>query len=295
MQLIDGKKISEDIKGELKARVACWLSETGHAPGLAVIIVGENPASQIYVRNKAKACTDIGIRSSVIELPESVSQAELLERIHSLNRDDSVHGILVQQPLPKHIDEFAVTLAISPDKDVDGFHPENVGRLVIGRLEECFVSCTPFGVLELLRRYQIDPSGKHCVVLGRSNIVGKPMANLMLQKLAGMNATVTVCHSASNDIASFTRQADLLIAAIGKANFVTADMVKPDAVVIDVGINRIADPASKSGSRIVGDVDFEAVSKIASAITPVPGGVGPMTIAMLLSNTVKSFERRLKR
>lgn len=295
MQLIDGKKISEDIKGELKAKVSRLLSETGRSPGLAVIIVGENPASQIYVRNKAKACADIGIRSSVIELPESVSQADLLQRIHSLNRDESVHGILVQQPLPKHIDDFAITLAISPDKDVDGFHPENVGRLVIGRLDECFVSCTPFGVLELLRRHHIDPSGKHCVVLGRSNIVGKPMANLMLQKLAGMNATVTVCHSASNDIASLTRQADILIAAIGKAHFVTADMVKPNAVVIDVGINRIADATAKSGSRIVGDVDFESVSKVVSAITPVPGGVGPMTIAMLLSNAVKSFERHLKR
>ncbi|PIO47889.1 MAG: bifunctional methylenetetrahydrofolate dehydrogenase/methenyltetrahydrofolate cyclohydrolase FolD [[Chlorobium] sp. 445] len=295
MQLLDGKKISEEIKAELKARLAYLLSQTGRSPGLAVIIVGENPASQIYVRNKAKACTDIGIRSTVIELAASISQAELLQRIHALNEDESVHGILVQQPLPAHIDDFAITLAILPDKDVDGFHPENVGRLVIGRLNDCFVSCTPLGVLELLRRYAIDPSGKHCVVLGRSNIVGKPMANLMLQKLAGMNATVTICHSASHDIASFTRQADILIAAIGKAHFVTADMVKPQAVVIDVGINRIADASAKSGSRIVGDVDFEAVSKVASALTPVPGGVGPMTIAMLLSNTVKSFERHLRR
>ncbi len=295
MLILDGKKISEDIKQELQLTLTELHTKTGQSPGLAVIIVGENPASQIYVRNKAKACTEVGIRSTVIELPEHTSQDELLARIHALNQDQSVHGILVQQPLPKHIDEFAVTLAISPDKDVDGFHPENVGRLVLGRLEECFVSCTPYGVLELLRRYGIDPAGKHCVVLGRSNIVGKPMANLMLQKLAGMNATVTVCHSASHDIACFTRQADILIAAIGKAHFVTADMVKPNAVVVDVGINRIADASAKSGSRIVGDVDFEEVSKVASAITPVPGGVGPMTIAMLLSNTVKSFKRHLAR
>lgn len=294
MILLDGKKISDDIKAELSEQIAMLRAQTGKVPGLAVIILGNNPASQIYVRNKAKACTEVGIRSTVIELPEHTSQAELLDNIAALNADPAVHGILVQQPLPKHIDEFAITLAIAPEKDVDGFHPENVGRLVIGRLDECYVSCTPYGVLELLRRYRIETAGKHCVVLGRSNIVGKPMANLMLQKLDGMNATVTVCHSASRDIALLTRQADILIAAIGKAHFVTAEMVKAGAVVIDVGINRIADASSKSGSRLVGDVDFEAVSKVASAITPVPGGVGPMTIAMLLKNTVKSFVRAVQ-
>ncbi|MCS7012682.1 MAG: bifunctional methylenetetrahydrofolate dehydrogenase/methenyltetrahydrofolate cyclohydrolase FolD [Chloroherpetonaceae bacterium] len=295
MILLDGKKISDEIKSELAQQIAALRAQTGEVPGLAVILVGENPASQIYVRNKAKACAEVGIRSTVIELPEHISQAELLEKIAALNADASVHGILVQQPLPKQIDDFAVTLAIAPHKDVDGFHPENVGRLVIGRLEDCFVSCTPFGVLELLRRYRIETAGKHCVVLGRSNIVGKPMANLMLQKLEGMNATVTVCHSASHDIPSLTKQADILIAAIGKAHFVKAEMVKAGAVVIDVGINRIADSTTKSGTRIVGDVDFDAVSKVASAITPVPGGVGPMTIAMLLQNTVKSFLRMMQK
>lgn len=292
MLLLDGKTISEQIKSELKAKVADYKRRVGKVPGLSVIIVGDNPASKVYVRNKAKACAEIGMRSDVIELPASVSQSDLLKKIDALNRDPDAHGILVQQPLPKHIDEFAITLAIAPEKDVDGFHPENVGKLCIGRLDECFVSCTPFGVIELLKRYGIETEGKHCVVVGRSNIVGKPMANLMMQKLKGMNATVTVCHSATPDVAFFARQADILVAAMGKARFVTAEMVKPGAVVIDVGINQIDDPMSKSGKRLVGDVDFDGVSKIASAITPVPGGVGPMTIAMLLANAMKSFERR---
>ncbi|KER10279.1 MAG: methenyltetrahydrofolate cyclohydrolase [[Candidatus Thermochlorobacteriaceae] bacterium GBChlB] len=293
MILIDGKKIADDIKAELKATVEAHKTKTGKAPGLTVIIVGDNPASQVYVRNKAKSCVEIGMNSDVIELPNTISQTELLDKIHVLNRDTSVHGILVQQPLPKHIDDFAVTLAIAPEKDVDGFHPENVGRLMIGRLDECFISCTPFGVVELFKRYKISTSGKHCVVVGRSNIVGKPMANLMVQKLDFMNSTVTICHSSTPDISVFTRQADILIAAIGKANFITAEMVKAGAVVMDVGINRVEDKTAKSGARLVGDVHFESVSKIASAITPVPGGVGPMTIAMLLSNTLKSFERTL--
>jgi len=224
-------------------------------------------------------------------MPASTTQEVLLRAIKELNEDPDVHGILVQQPLPKQIDEFAVTLAIDPAKDVDGFHPENLGRLVMGHLDKCFVSCTPYGILELLGRYNIETKGKHCVVVGRSNIVGKPMANLMLQKLDATNCTVTICHSATRDIPSYTRQADILIAAIGKAGFITADMVKPGAVVIDVGINRIDDPSAKSGSRLVGDVDYEGVSAFASAMTPVPGGVGPMTIAMLLKNTLQSFER----
>lgn len=291
MLLLDGKAIAEQIKSELKTKVEDYKTRTGNVPGLSVILVGENPASQVYVRNKAKSCVEIGMRSQVIELPASVSQAELLKKIDELNHNPNVHGILVQQPLPKHIDDFAITLAIAPEKDVDGFHPENVGRLSIGRLDECFVSCTPFGVIELFKRYQIETEGKHCVIVGRSNIVGKPMAMLMMQKLKAMNATVTVCHSATPNISHFTRQADILIAALGKANFITAEMVKSGAVVIDVGINQIDDPTKKSGKRLVGDVEFEGVSKLASAITPVPGGVGPMTIAMLLSNTLTSFER----
>jgi len=291
MLIIDGKKVSSDLKAEMKVRVDENRAATGKVPGLTVIIVGEDPASQVYVRNKAKSCVEIGMNSTVVEMPASTSQEDLLAKIEELNNDPDVHGILVQQPLPKQIDEFAVTLAIDPAKDVDGFHPENLGRLVMGHLDKCFVSCTPYGILELLGRYGIETKGKHCVVVGRSNIVGKPMANLMLQKLEATNCTVTICHSATKDIPSYTRQADILIAAIGKARFITADMVKPGAVVIDVGINRIDDPTTKSGSRLVGDVDYEGLYNVASAMTPVPGGVGPMTIAMLLKNTLQSFER----
>ena len=291
MLIIDGKKVSSDLKNELKARVEKHRAATGKVPGLTVIIVGEDPASQVYVRNKAKSCKETGMHSTVIEMDASTSQEVLLEKIRELNNDPDVHGILVQQPLPKQIDEFAVTLAIDPEKDVDGFHPENLGRLVMGHLDKCFVSCTPYGILELLGRYRIETKGKHCVVVGRSNIVVKPMANLMLQKLEATNCTVTICHSATRDIPAHTRQADILIAAIGKAGFITADMVKPGAVVIDVGINRIDDPSAKNGSRLVGDVDFDGVAAVASAMTPVPGGVGPMTIAMLLKNTLQSFER----
>ncbi|MEE9906090.1 bifunctional methylenetetrahydrofolate dehydrogenase/methenyltetrahydrofolate cyclohydrolase FolD [Chlorobium sp.] len=291
MLIIDGKKVSSDLKAEMKIRVDENRAATGKVPGLTVIIVGEDPASQVYVRNKAKSCVEIGMNSTVVEMPASTSREDLLAKIEELNNDPDVHGILVQQPLPKQIDEFAVTLAIDPAKDVDGFHPENLGRLVMGHLDKCFVSCTPYGILELLGRYGIETKGKHCVVVGRSNIVGKPMANLMLQKLEATNCTVTICHSATKDIPSYTRQADILIAAIGKARFITADMVKPGAVVIDVGINRIDDPTTKSGSRLVGDVDYDGLCNVASAMTPVPGGVGPMTIAMLLKNTLQSFER----
>ncbi|MBN1279098.1 MAG: bifunctional methylenetetrahydrofolate dehydrogenase/methenyltetrahydrofolate cyclohydrolase FolD [Chlorobiaceae bacterium] len=291
MLIIDGKKVSSDLKTEMKVRVDAHRATTRKVPGLTVIIVGEDPASQVYVRNKAKSCVEVGMNSSVIEMPASTSQEVLLAKIHELNANSDVHGILVQQPLPKQIDEFAVTMAIDPAKDVDGFHPENLGKLVMGHLDRCFVSCTPYGILELLGRYNIETKGKHCVVVGRSNIVGKPMANLMLQKLEATNCTVTICHSATKNIPAYTRQADILIAAIGKARFITADMVKPGAVVIDVGINRIDDPSTKSGTRLVGDVDYEGISPIASAMTPVPGGVGPMTIAMLLKNTLQSFER----
>ncbi|NTW51360.1 MAG: bifunctional methylenetetrahydrofolate dehydrogenase/methenyltetrahydrofolate cyclohydrolase FolD [Chlorobiaceae bacterium] len=291
MVLIDGKKVSSDLQQELKSSVEKHRSAIGKVPGLVVIIVGQDPASQVYVRNKAKSCKEIGMNSTVIELEAETTQQLLLDKIAELNADPDVHGILVQQPLPPHIDETAVTLAIDPKKDVDGFHPVNIGNLVLGHLDQCYISCTPNGILELLCRYGIETKGKHCVVVGRSNIVGKPMANLMVQKLDATNCTVTICHSATKDIASITRQADILIVAIGMARFIKAEMVKPGAVVIDVGINRIEDPTTKSGFRLVGDVDFEQVSLISSAITPVPGGVGPMTIAMLLKNTLQSFRR----
>jgi methylenetetrahydrofolate dehydrogenase (NADP+) / methenyltetrahydrofolate cyclohydrolase len=291
MLLIDGKKVSTDLQQELKLSVEQYRTITGKVPGLVVIIVGQDPASQVYVRNKAKTCKEIGMNSSVIEMTADTPQEVLLAKIAELNADPDIHGILVQQPLPRHIDDLSVTLAIDPKKDVDGFHPENVGNLVLGYLDQCFISCTPYGILELLTRYGIETKGKHCVVVGRSNIVGKPMANLMMQKLDATNCTVTVCHSATKDIPSLTRQADILIAAIGKANFITADMVKPGAVVIDVGINRVEDASKKSGFALVGDVDFQSVAPISSAITPVPGGVGPMTIAMLLKNTLQSFRR----
>ena len=291
MLIIDGKKVSLDLINELKASVESFKAVTGKVPGLTVIIVGQDQASQAYVRNKAKTCKEIGMISTLIEMPAETTQELLLHTIHELNNDPAVHGILVQQPLPEHIDELTVTLAINPSKDVDGFHPENLGLLVMGDLDKCFVSPTPYGILELLDRYKIETQGKHCVVVGRSNIVGKPMANLMLQKLDAANCTVTICHSATKNIPFFTRQADILIAAVGHAGFITADMVKPGAAVIDVGINYIEDHAKKSGCRIVGDVDFDGVSAIASAITPVPGGVGPMTIAMLMKNTLLSFQR----
>ena len=291
MLIIDGKKVSLDLKNEMKASVENYKNLTGKVPGLTIIIVGQDPASQVYVRNKAKTCKEIGMISTVIAMPAETTQKQLLDTIEDLNNDPAVHGILVQEPLPEHIDGFTVTLAIDPSKDVDGFHPQNLGCLVMGHLDKCFISCTPYGILELLTRYSIETKGKHCVVLGRSDIVGKPMANLMLQKLDAANCTVTICHSATPDISFYTKQADILIAAIGQAGYITADMVKPGVVVIDVGNNRIEDPAAKSGFRVVGDVDYESVSAVAAAMTPVPGGVGPMTIAMLMKNTLQSFQR----
>ena len=291
MLIIDGKKVSLDLKNEMKASVENYKNLTGKVPGLTIIIVGQDPASQVYVRNKAKTCKEIGMISTVIAMPAETTQKQLFDTIEDLNNDPAVHGILVQEPLPKHIDGFTVTLAIDPSKDVDGFHPQNLGCLVMGHLDKCFISCTPYGILELLTRYSIETKGKHCVVLGRSDIVGKPMANLMLQKLDAANCTVTICHSATPDISFYTKQADILIAAIGQAGYITADMVKPGVVVFDVGNNRIEDPAAKSGFRVVGDVDYESVSAVAAAMTPVPGGVGPMTIAMLMKNTLQSFQR----
>ena len=286
-KIIDGKAIAEAVRSELKERVAA-LSAKGTTPGLGVILVGDNPASRSYVTAKERACESIGIYSDDNRLPADTSETDLLNKINQMNQDSRIHGILVQLPLPKHIDESTVLLAIDPAKDVDGFHPMNVGKMMIG--EETFFPCTPHGVVQMLMRSGIETAGKHVVVVGRSNIVGKPVANMLLQKKEGANATVTLCHTGTTDLGSFTRQADILIAASGWPNTVTTDMVKPGAVVIDVGVNRVEDASKKSGYRLVGDVDFDGVSTVASHITPVPGGVGPMTITMLLYNTVLSAE-----
>ncbi len=274
-EIIDGKAISTEIKEELKVKVA-ELAEQGIHPCLAVILVGNDPASGVYVNNKKKACEFIGVKSLSYELPEETTEAELLDLIRKLNEDDSVSGILVQLPLPKHINEDAVLLAISPKKDVDGFHPENVGALCIGR--SGFVSCTPAGIIQLLKRSNVEIAGKECVIIGRSNIVGKPMSLLMLRE----NATVTICHSKTKDLKEVTKRADILIVAIGKPKMITAEYVKEGAVVIDVGIHRL------EGKKLCGDVDFDDVAPHCSKITPVPGGVGPMTIAMLMNNCVDS-------
>ena len=277
MNLIDGKALAAKMQAELKVKVD-KLKEADNVPGLAVILVGEDPASQIYVRNKARQATAIGLNSSVVRLPETVSEQELLDLIEQYNQSEQWHGILVQLPLPEHISEEKVLLAIDPEKDVDGFHPVNVGKMVIG--EDTFLPCTPAGIIEMIKRTDIDIEGKECVVIGRSNIVGKPMAMLMLKE----NATVTIAHSRTKDLKEVTKRADIIVAAIGKAKFVTADYVKEGAVVIDVGMDR------DENGKLCGDVDFESVSKVASAITPVPGGVGPMTVTMLLVNCLRSVE-----
>lgn len=288
MILIDGKMVSGDIKSELKLEIEELKSRTGKVPGLVVIIVGNDPASEVYVRNKHKSCIETGINSVVLNLPEQTTEEELLDLVKSYNENPEFHGILVQLPLPKQINEDKIIRAIDPKKDVDGFHPTTVGEMVTGN--PTFLPCTPAGVVELLKRYEIDPAGKHVVVVGRSNIVGKPAALLLMQKKKFANAIVTVCHSAAKDISIFTKQADILIAAMGVPKFIKKEMVKGGVVIIDVGTNRIEDPSTKTGYRLVGDVDFEAVLEKASYITPVPGGVGPMTIAMLLKNTVKAFK-----
>jgi methylenetetrahydrofolate dehydrogenase (NADP+)/methenyltetrahydrofolate cyclohydrolase len=284
-KLIDGKEIAATIRAEIKEEVAGLVS-AGTTPGLAVVLVGENPASKAYVGGKIRACNETGITSILRSLPDDVSEDDLLDVVDDLNADNDVHGILVQLPLPGHIDEALVIERIRPDKDVDGFHPVNVGRMMLGI--DGFLPCTPAGIPELILRSGLTLSGKHAVIIGRSNIVGKPLMNILIQKGERGNCTVTCCHSGTADLGAITRQADILIAAIGVAGFVTADMVKPGAIVIDVGINRVDDPGAKRGYRLVGDVDFEAVSAIAGAITPVPGGVGPMTIAMLMKNTVRA-------
>lgn len=283
-KLIDGKAISAQVRNEVKDAVAKRTASGKRPPYLAVVLVGEDPASASYVRGKAKASTEVGIESDTLTYDASISEQELLDIVHRLNEDQGVDGILVQLPLPDHIDDQKVIHAINPAKDVDCFHPESVGNLVIGL--EGFQPATPAGIVELLKRTGVETSGAHCVIIGRSNIVGKPLANLMLKK--GLDSTVTVCHSRTKDLPGIARQADILVAAIGRANFVTADMVKPGAVVIDVGINRVEDASRERGYRLVGDVDFDAVEPVASHITPVPGGVGPMTIAVLLQNTLRA-------
>lgn len=277
--IIDGKKVSEQLREDLKNQTQQFVDETGIQPHLVVVIVGNNPASMTYVRNKKRSCEAVGFKSTVIELAEDVSEAALLRQIEALNQNDSVHGILVQLPLPKHINEDQIIAAIDVRKDVDGFHPYQVGCLVAGL--DCLKPCTPAGIIELLKAYDIEMAGRHAVIIGRSHIVGKPMIQLLLDE----NATVTVCHSRTQNLKTLTQMADILVVAIGKAEFVKADLVKEGAVVIDVGINRL-----ESG-KLVGDVEFESVSQKASYITPVPGGVGPMTITMLLHNTLKAAKR----
>jgi len=285
-QILDGKAIAQDVRTEVGVKTQALMQSHGIQPGLAVLLVGENPASHVYVRSKAKACEELGFYSVVLEKPATITEADVLAQVKAWNADPRIHGILVQLPLPDHIDEQRVLLTIHPSKDVDGFHPENVGRLVAGL--PCYAPCTPAGVMEILKRAQIDIKGKHAVVVGRSNIVGKPMANLLYQKTPHANAIVTICHTAAPDITRYTRDADILVAAVGAPEAIHGRDLKDGVVVIDVGINRIDDPTAPKGTRLVGDVHFESAAAKASAITPVPGGVGPMTIAMLMLNTYRS-------
>jgi methylenetetrahydrofolate dehydrogenase (NADP+) / methenyltetrahydrofolate cyclohydrolase len=285
-ELIDGVAIARSIREEA-ARDTALLTERGIRPGLAVVLVGDDPASAVYVRSKGKACDEAGMHSVTVRLPATTSQSELLDAVAALNHDRLVHGILVQMPLPKHLDADAVIRSIDPRKDVDGFHPVNVGKLLIGE-RDGFIPCTPAGIQEMLKRSGVETSGAECVIVGRSNIVGKPMAALLMQDAKGANGTVTVCHRHTRDLASHVGRADIVIAAAGRAGLITGAMLKTGAVVIDVGMNRIDDPRAPRRYRLVGDVDFDSAKEVASKITPVPGGVGPMTIAMLLSNTVKA-------
>lgn len=289
-QLIDGNAIAAAVRADVREEVEAWTRSGRRPPTLRVVLVGDDPASASYVRGKTMDAAEAGMDSDTLRFPADLPEADLLALIDRLNADPDVDGILVQLPLPQHIDEAKVIHALDPEKDVDGFTPANVGRLVIG--EEAFEPCTPAGIVEMLQRTGIETRGAHAVIVGRSNIVGKPMANLLLRK--GLDATVTVCHSRTRDLPALTRQADILIAAIGRAGFITEDMVKPGAAVIDVGINRVEDPSRPRGYRLVGDVDFEAVREKAGWITPVPGGVGPMTRAMLLKNTLAAAHRRTR-
>jgi len=291
-RIISGNEIAAQIREELQKEIEELKDKHGITPGLAVVLVGDNPASQVYVRNKNKSAHEIGIYSEQHNLEKTASEAEVLALVEKLNKDPKIHGILVQLPLPDQIDEKKVLNLIDPDKDVDGFHPMNLGRLMVG--EPRFLPCTPYGVLKMLEYSGVDTKGRHVVVVGRSNIVGKPVANMLVQKAAGADATVTICHSRTRDLPAVTRLGDILIAAIGRPEFITADMVKEGAVVIDVGINRVDDPSKEKGFKLVGDVKFDEVAEKASAISPVPGGVGPMTITMLLYNTVQSARSRLE-
>lgn len=292
MQLIDGKKTAADIKAEIKAEVEQIVANGGKRPHLAAILVGHDGGSETYVAAKVKACEECGFKSTLQRFESDIDEETLLAKIDEFNRDSDIDGFIVQLPLPKHIDEQRVIRAVDPNKDVDGFHPVNVGRMALGL--PTFVSATPSGIMELLKRYDIPTRGKKCVVLGRSNIVGKPMAILMMQKTNPGNATVTVCHSATPDIASVTREADIIIAALGQPGFVTADMVKPGATIIDVGTTRVPDATRKSGWRLCGDVDFDNVAPLCSFITPVPGGVGPMTICSLMRNALLAAKGAVK-
>jgi methylenetetrahydrofolate dehydrogenase (NADP+)/methenyltetrahydrofolate cyclohydrolase len=288
-KILDGKAIAQEFRAELKAKTA-GLKKQGIVPGLGVLLVGDDPASRSYVTAKEKACEETGLYSREIKLPAAATHKEILDTVKAFNADDRIDGILVQLPLPDSSMEQSVIEAINPDKDVDGFHPVNVGRMMLGL--PAFLPCTPHGVLQILKRSGIKTDGAHVVVIGRSNIVGRPLVNLLSQKSELGNATVTMCHTRTKNMKELTLQADIIVAAVGRPNTVTADMVKPGAVVIDVGVNRIEDATKKNGFRLAGDVDFEAVAQKASAITPVPGGVGPMTITMLLANTVESAVRR---
>ncbi len=291
MTIIDGKKTAADIKAEIAKEVEQMVARGERRPHLAAVLVGHDGGSETYVANKVKSCHECGFDSSLIRYEDDVTEAELLKKVEELNNDPSIDGFIVQLPLPKHIDEQKVILAIDPSKDVDGFHPENVGRMAIGL--PCFVSATPAGILDLLDRYNIDTKGKHCVVLGRSNIVGRPMVELMMQKRQPGNCTVTVCHSATANIPEITRTADIIIAALGVPGFLKGDMVKDGVVVIDVGTTRVPDATRKSGFRLCGDVEWDTVSPRASYITPVPGGVGPMTICSLMKNTLQARKNRI--
>ena len=286
MVLLDGKKLAQDIKAELKAEVAAWLAAGKEAPHLAAVLVGDDPASQVYVRNKAQSCKQVGFRSTLVRLPAATPEAELLELVDQLNFDPTIDGFIVQLPLPRHINEERITLAIAPEKDVDGFHPVNFGRMAQGL--PCYLPATPYGIMEMIRRYELPTQGKEVVVVGRSNIVGTPMGILLSRKGYPGDGTVTLCHSRTADLAFHTRRADILIAAIGIPEMITGDMIKEGAVVIDVGINRINDPSREKGFRLAGDVHFESVAQKAAFITPVPGGVGQMTVVSLLMNTLKA-------
>ena len=287
--ILDGKKLAADMRADIACQVARLKADYGVTPGLGVILIGVDPASTSYVTAKEKACAEAGMYSQDVRVPAETTQEEALTLVQRMNADPRIHGILVQLPLPKHINEGAVINAIAPEKDVDGFTPVNVGRMMIG--ETCFLPCTPHGIIQMLLKAGVQTSGKHAVVVGRSNIVGKPVAHVLMRKAEGGNATVTVCHTGTRDLAAFTRQADILVVAAGRPNTVTGDMIKPGAVVIDVGVNRIPDATKKNGFRLAGDVDFDSVREKASLLTPVPGGVGPMTITLLLYNTLESARR----